>query len=102
MKYKYILIINFTQLCITKIIKMATKANSINLERQSKKPININAEALIFSTFFIVGLVGSLSVGGLFLKEIIISGIIITAIMIFKDNAHSVRSKKNFNYYIIK
>ncbi len=73
---------------------MATKVNSINLERQSKKSININAEELIFSTFFIAGLVGSLSVGGLFLQEIIVSGIIITAIMIFKDNTHNVQSQK--------
>jgi hypothetical protein len=70
----------------TKNNNMALKTKNISIQRDSRRSLNISSESSVLALIFIVALIGSLSIGGLFLKEITLGGVIISLLMILKEN----------------
>ncbi len=81
-----------------KIDIMEAKAKNISIRKTNETVFNIKSQTVILITLFLLGLIGSWSIGGLFLKEIAVAGVIINSLIIFRNfdnnNRKSIRSNK--------
>lgn len=64
---------------------MRVNKKTISMKESNARIISIKNQMIIFGALFILGLLGSWSTGGLFLKEIAIAGVIINALIAFQS-----------------